>query len=122
MQEMMRIVISLELFALCVAAAFWFFGTELGIIAIRDRSLDLEALQENYNATAQTYQTDPFNIALVFGDFGRAITQFMQAVATGELQELAQRWGFVQIFLFGFLTVIGLLVIMTLIYLVSGRG
>jgi hypothetical protein len=122
MQEFMRITLSIELFALCLAGGMWFFGSELGIIAIQDRSLDLETLEHNYNTTAHDYQTSPFNITLIFGDFGRAITNFMSAVASNDIQNLIQRWGLAQSFLFIVIVILGFCVVCTLIYLVSGRG
>jgi len=122
MQEFMRITLSIELFALCIAGSAWFIGTELNIIAIRDRSLDLEQLENDYNATAQDYETNPFNIALIFGDFGRAITQFMAAVASGDMQDLISLWGLGGTFLFIIIVILGFCVVCTLIYLVSGRG
>jgi hypothetical protein len=73
-------------------------------------------------ATAQEYRTNPFNIAFIFGDFGRAVTEFMKVVTSGYVFDMMGLFGFPQSFITGVQVVFSLGVIMTLIYLISGRG
>lgn len=122
MQQFMAMVLGLEFFILCIAGSFWFFGTELGIIAIKDRSLDLEEIEAQYDTTAQGYETSPFNAVFVFGDFGRAITEFMATLVSGDTPELMARFGFAQSFIFIIILLTAFAVICTLIYMISGRG
>lgn len=122
MQQFMAMVLSIQIFVISVSAAFYFFGTELGISALTDRSLDLTHLQTTLNSTAQSYQTNPFNAALIFGDFGRGITNFMNIISGGYLFTLMAKFGMAQSFIYGVQIIFGIGVVMTLIYLVSGRG
>lgn len=122
MREFMYMVLSAQLFVICISGGMWFFGSELGITAIADRSLDMDALTNSFNATAQDYQTDPFNAIFIFGDFGRAITEFLNIVSGGYIFSMMGLFGFAQSFITGVQVAFGLGVIMTLVYLISGRG
>jgi len=122
MQQFMATVLWSEFFIMCIAVAFWVFGTELGLTQIQARSVDLEAIEQRYNSTAQGYETSPFNAAFIFGDFGRAITEFMTSIFHGNLGVMIAKFGFAASFTLGIIVLDGLAAVCTLIYLVSGRG
>jgi len=122
MQQFMSIVLSLEFFILCISGSFWFFGHELGITAISQRSLDIEAKAQSYNDTSQSYETTGFNVALIFGDWGRSITEFFNAIQAGDPVAMMQLFGFPGSFIQWIIAIDGLAIILTVIYLFSGRG
>jgi hypothetical protein len=125
-------LISVYLFFLCVSAGFWYFGVELqragvfteGNNPAIDRSLNFTTLNNNFNSTAEGYEGGAgFNPAFIFGDFGKAITEFMNVVTGGYAVQMLGKLGFpesmqtiVQTIVVGFGS------IGALIYLISGRG
>lgn len=132
MQQFMSMVLSIEIFIMCVSGSFYFIGAELGLTAIQRLGQptndatpadSLQNLNSTFRATASTYQTKPFDALLIFGDFSRAITNFMNIISGGYLFNVMQHLGiFPASFTIIIQVVFGLSVIMTLIYLVSGRG
>lgn len=122
MREFMYMILSAQLFVICISAAMWFFGQELGIPDVEDRSLNMEGLEDSFNATAQTYRTGGFDPIFIFGDFQKAITQFLDIVSGGYVFDMMALFGFAQSFVVGIQVIFGLGVIATLIYLISGRG
>lgn len=122
MREFMYMVLSAELFVICISGAMWFFGHELGVQAISDHSLDLENLETSFNNTAQTYRTNPWDFRFIFGNFLQGITEFLNVVSGGYIFDMMALFGFAESFVTGVQVIFGLGVIFTLIYLASGRG
>jgi len=122
MQELMRIVLSIEMFIMCISCGMWFFGEQLNMTTIKNMSLPLETLASNFNATVLGYETNPYNPAFIFGDFGRAITQFMQIVSGNYVFNIMGLFGMPISFIVGVSVIYFFAVLGTLIYLISGRG
>lgn len=85
-------LMSIYLFCLCISFGFWYMGHELenaGLVSaannpILARSQNITALNERFNATAQTYEGGAgFNPTFIFGDFGKGVSEFMAQVAGG---------------------------------------
>lgn len=118
-------VLSAQVFVICISAGMYFFGTELGISKITDYSLNMAALNDTFKRQAEEYdQSDEgggFNIIFVFGDFTKAITQFMQIVTGHYVFNMMEKFGFAQSFVVGTQVIFGLGVVGSLIYLISGR-
>lgn len=118
-------------FFLCVSAGFWYYGKELenaGILnsnnnPILNQSLNLTELRGNFSSTVSGYQSgNAFNPALIFGDFGRGVTEFVKVVSGGYAMDMMQKLGFSQ----SFQTIMQVLVVGfgaagALIYYISGR-
>lgn len=122
MREFMLMVLSAQLFVMCISGAMWFFGTELGVSAISDRSLGVDLPEAEFNATAQSYATNPFNIVFVFGDFTAALTQFFNVVSGGYVFTMMSLFGFAQSFITGMQVIFSLGVVLSASYILSGRG
>lgn len=122
MQQLMAMVLSLELFVMCISTGFWFFGEQLNMSTIKHYSLNITTLNRSFNATVLGYETNPYNPAFIFGDFGRGITQFMQIVTGNYFFGIMGLFGFPESFIIAVSVIYFFAVIGTLIYLISGRG
>lgn len=122
-QELARSVVWIYVFVLCLSVGLWWLGNQFSIPAIADKSLPLEQLAESYNTTSQTYAGGAgFNPSFIFGDFPKAITEFMSIVTGGYLYKIMLLFGFPGDLVTGMQALTGFMVIGSLIYLVSGRG
>lgn len=122
MREFMAMVLSAQLFVVCISSGMWFFGSELGIPGIADRSLNMDTLESDFNATAVSYETDPFNALFIFGDFVTGVNQFFHVVSGGYVFSMMSLFGFAQSFITGIQVAFGLGVILSAAYIISGRG
>ena len=122
-QELARSVIWIYVFVLCLSVGLWWFGNQFNIPAIADKSLPLDELADDYNATSQTYAGGAgFNPAFIFGDFPKAITDFMSIIFGGYLYKTLLLFGFPGDLVTGLTALTGFLVVGSLVYLVSGRS
>src|SRR6185503_16222728 len=119
---MARTILWVYVFILCLSAGLWFFGEQLAIPAIADKSLPLDELADGYNSTVLGYEGGAgFNPVFLFGDYGKSITEFLNIIFGGYLYKMLLLFGFAQSFITGMVVITGFLVVGTLIYLVSGR-
>ncbi|WP_431753939.1 hypothetical protein [Nitrososphaera sp.] len=84
--------------------------------------VNFTTLQTSVNATTDIFGAGGgFNTAFIFGDFGKAITVFMQMISGGYIVETLQLLYFPDYFLVPFQAIVGVMTLGGLIYLVSGR-
>ena len=122
MRDLMQITLAVSLFGLIMNGSFYFVGTALGVPAIVGYSSDLQAIENNLDTQAQSFNnTGGFNPALIFGDFGKAITVFMNLISGHYFLIVLTSFGFAESFVFMLQVVFGFLTVASLIYLVSGR-
>lgn len=123
MRVLFEIVLAFNLFVLCINVGFYFIGNGLGIDSVSNMSLDVETINSELNSTSQDFGTQGgFNPELIFGDFGRAITLFMQIISGGYILETLTNVGLSQDLIIPMQMVIGFSTVISLLYLLSGRA
>lgn len=123
MRDFFQMVLVLDLFFFCI---------NLGLYMVNSAFYpDTETLQpvvnftqlnENSTAIADGFGGGGgFNTAFIFGDFGKAITVFMQMISGGYIVETLQLLAFPAYFTIPFQAIVGIMTVGALVYLVSGR-
>jgi hypothetical protein len=132
MQWVAGILLSTYFFLLLVNGAFWWFGTELenaGLInpfnnPIKDKGDGFIEQGTQFNDTINSFEGGGgFNPIFLFGDFGKGVTAFFQAVSGGYVMDTLGRLGMSEVFqTYMQIVVLGFLGVGTLIYYISGRS
>lgn len=122
MRDLYQIVVALFMFMLCINGGFWFIGNALGIPGIAVYSTDFETLNQTYGNQANEFEDDGgFNPALIFGDFGRGITVFMELISGKYVLATMTNFGLSESFILPIQVIVGFMTVVSLVYLVSGR-
>lgn len=122
MRDIYQIVIAFYLFMLCINLGFYFVGGALGIPGISSYSTNFNTLNSTYNSQAQSYaQGGGFNTALIFGDFGKGITDFMSIISGKYVLDTMTNIGMPDSLVLPMQVIVGFMAVVSLIYLVSGR-
>lgn len=124
MRDALVMLIGAYLFILCVNGALWFLGNAFGLDTVSGLSLNFTSLNTNLTNQGKEFGEDGgFNPELIFGDFGKGITQFWQLISGGFLMEFMERLGLDSNFILPMqVTVVGFLGVIAGIYYISGRA
>lgn len=123
MQPLLHMVLAFNLFIFCINVGFYFIGNGLGIDGVSKMSMDVTTTTANLNSTSQEFSSEGgFNPELIFGDFGRAITLFMQMISGGYVLDTMQSVGLSEYLILPIQMVLGFMTVGSLLYLLSGRA
>jgi hypothetical protein len=84
--------------------------------------VNFTTLQADVNSTTAGFgDGSGFNVDFIFGDYGKAITVFMNMISGGYIVQTMELLAFPDYFTIPFQAIIGVMTLGGLIYLVSGR-
>lgn len=122
MRDLYQNLILINFLFICINLGFYFIGNAFTQPTISGKSLNFTTLNSDSNSTVQGFQGGGgFNTAFIFGDFGKAITVFMNLISGGYVVNTLTVLGFPDYFVIPFQAILGIGTVVSLIYLVSGR-
>jgi len=128
MQAWFSAVLSINLFFLCINLGLYmansaFYPEQADTDSpVIPQAVNFTALNENSTVIVDSFgDGGGFNPALIFGDFIKAGTTFMQLVSGGYIVQTLNLLGFPGYFTMAFQGIVGVMTIGGLLYIVSGR-
>jgi hypothetical protein len=123
MQAWFSAVLTLNLFFFCINLGLYMvnaaFYTDTETLQPK---VNFTTLQADVNSTTAGFgDGNGFNTAFIFGDYGKAITVFMNMISGGYIVQTLELFAFPDYFTIPFQAIIGVMTLGGLIYLVSGR-